>query len=114
MDIRVGYKDFKIKFIEDLNDRAEAVGMCFKQKGIIEIEKSLIAVEMANTLMHEVLHAIHYVHGLSEMGQDENSEERIVNSLANGLTQVFRDNPEFTSLVMSKLDYEVLEGDDEG
>lgn len=109
MDLRIGYKDYTLKFVEGLVDRAEAVGMCFKIKGMIEIDKSLPDIETANTMLHEVMHAVHYVHGLHDMGQDTDAEERIVNSLGNGMTQVLRDNPEFTTTVMAKLGYIVID-----
>lgn len=46
---------------------------------------------IANTLLHEILHGIFYQSGLGETCQQE---EAVVNSLANGLSQVMRDNPE--------------------
>jgi hypothetical protein len=45
--------------------------------------------KLADTLFHEISHAIWYVYRLS----DEDKEERIVGTLATAWTQVLRDNP---------------------
>lgn len=46
-------------------------------------------VTMVDTLLHEILHAIYWVHGID----DKDEEERIVNTMAVAWTQVWRDNP---------------------
>jgi hypothetical protein len=43
----------------------------------------------ADTLIHEISHAIYYVYGI----KSEDDEERTVSTLSTGLVQVFRDNP---------------------
>ena len=43
----------------------------------------------ADTFLHEVLHAIWFVHGI----RAKDGEERIVSTLSTGLSQVIRDNP---------------------
>ena len=46
---------------------------------------------LADTVMHELLHAIFKTFAL----KDEDDEERIVSAIATGLIGVFRDNPNF-------------------
>jgi len=107
MDVRIGYKDYTLRFVEGLMNKSDTMGECFKTLGIIEIDKSLSEIEMANTIIHEIMHAVHHTHGLGYMGNTEDAEERVINSLGNGLTQVFRDNPELTTLVFNNLGYNV-------
>lgn len=47
--------------------------------------------EEANTLLHEILHAIWFCYNL---GLEDEQEEKIVASLANGLMEMFARNPE--------------------
>ena len=44
---------------------------------------------LANTFLHEVIHAINYC-----MGITSGKEEQLTNRLANGLCAVWKDNPE--------------------
>ena len=46
---------------------------------------------LADTVLHELLHAIFKTFAL----KDEDDEERIVSAMATGLICVFRDNPNF-------------------
>jgi len=46
-------------------------------------------------LLHEILHAVAYINSLTQSDQpldSENKEEIVINSMTNGLAQVFRDN----------------------
>lgn len=47
--------------------------------------------EEANTLLHELLHAIWWCYNL---GDDDEQEEKIVKSLSNGLMELFARNPD--------------------
>lgn len=47
---------------------------------------------LANTFLHEVLHAIHWIAGL--LNDDSSSEEKYTNLGANGLCLFIQDNPE--------------------
>ena len=98
-----------------MTDRAECDGITLHHRGIIEVEKGLPAIEQANTMLHEVMHAVYYVQGMNCIdAKADDVEEKIINSLGNGLTQVFRDNPEFTASVMVRLGYGLTdEGEDD-
>lgn len=47
--------------------------------------------EEANTLLHELLHAIWWCYNL---GVNDDKEEKVVGTLANGLSDMFQRNPE--------------------
>tara|TARA_Y100000296_G_scaffold84947_1_gene119645 strand:- start:823 stop:1173 length:351 start_codon:yes stop_codon:yes gene_type:complete len=53
----------------------------------------------ADSFLHETLHAVCWVYGV----QDEDKEERVVTTIATGLAQVFRDNPEVLPWIEEKL-----------
>ena len=57
-------------------------------------------VSHANTLIHEILHAIVYQWN---MELEEKDEERLVNGLANGLTTIFVDNPKLMDFLKDKI-----------
>ncbi len=67
----------------------DVFGECDHPMGTIRIRADIDPIKMANTMLHEVLHACFYIADL----QDEDKEERTVTTLANQLSQVWRDNP---------------------
>lgn len=96
--LKIGYRTFTLSFVKQIH-KGDTVGLCHyppssrvKYQGRIQITKGLDPAEKANTILHEILHAVCYTQGL-DLGVKE--EERIVNSLANGLTAFVRDNPRF-------------------
>ena len=61
----------------------------------IEIQKEIEGVDLANTVLHEIMHAIVYNSSLNSDGGalvDGKDEEQVVNSMCNQLMMVFRDN----------------------
>lgn len=89
--LRIGAVDFDVELRSMLHAAAHM------RRGEFSAEEQTIWVQeqfasshcAAQTVVHEVLHALFYVQGI-EQGD---SEERIVGALARGLVQVFRDNP---------------------
>jgi hypothetical protein len=53
----------------------------------------------ADTFLHELLHAVWFVHGI----RAKDGEERIVNTLSTGLAQVIRDNPKAFDWIRANL-----------
>lgn len=96
--LKIGYRDFTLRFLKKIN-KGEELGLCtypskrVKCKGQISIAKGMDDAEKANTILHEILHAICYTQGLDLPVAEE---ERVVNSLSNGLIAFIRDNPRFT------------------
>ena len=87
--IKVLNLDYRVVWCDaDWRDQTESHGQCSYAKQTIRIQRTLPQVE-ADTLLHEVLHAIS-----DSMSLDDNStEEDFVSRLATGLTAVWRDNP---------------------
>ena len=65
----------------------------------IGVDVSRAPEQTANTLIHEILHAIWHVWGI-EKGD---SEERIVNKAANGLQAVLNENGELRQTLLQTL-----------
>jgi Zn-dependent peptidase ImmA (M78 family) len=68
-----------------------AVGMCNAANCLISVMEEQHPVEEADTLLHEILHAIWHCMGIQEGSLDE---ERVVRMVASGLMTVMMDNPQ--------------------
>ena len=99
--IRVGYRDFAVEAWDPL---AASGAACFGEfasmQGVIRLRADLPPQELANTLLHELMHAMHFTGGIRG---GEKSEEDTVVILANQLAQVWRDNPEFVQFMSEAL-----------
>lgn len=97
MNVKVGYKEYKV--VEQVLQTATDVnyGMHDGSKSTIYINPEWCKKDCrhANTLIHELLHAIYDVYHI----QDTDDEERTVTTMANGLTQVLKDNPELFTVL---------------
>ena len=78
----------------------EAHGQFFAKEGIIGYTDEEKGVSHANTILHEILHAVVYQWNI-ELGEKE--EETLVNSLTNGLVTVFVDNPDLMDYLKTKI-----------
>jgi Zn-dependent peptidase ImmA (M78 family) len=86
--IRVGPYDMRIVKVEKINDKDEYFGMFEGAKETISIILEQPSKHRAaDTMMHELLHAIWYT--VTPSGE----EEQTVGSVSTALVQVFRDNP---------------------
>ena len=92
--IKIGYRNYKIDVWPDsFASTEDAEGEFFAKEGKIGVKGSTIgSAHGANTILHEVLHAISYQYSISDTLK-EHKEEKIVNTFANGLMSVFVDNP---------------------
>ena len=59
--------------------------------------------EAVNTVLHECFHAIYRLHNLRKPDDDEEVEERIVDSMANGMVELIRRNPPLVEWIRDKL-----------
>ena len=88
--IKIGYKEYRLeKLKQTVASANEAQGQFFAKEGIIGYTDDEKGVSHANTLLHEIIHAIVYQWNI-DVGE---KEETIVNGLTNGLTTVLVDNP---------------------
>jgi len=80
---------YKIKFVplEDVGN--DKLGWCDCTTLQLYIAEDQPRSALANTFLHEVIHAINY-----SMGISSGDEENLTNRLANGLCAVWRENPE--------------------
>lgn len=91
--VKIGQYDFQIVEVgESIN-----LGECHTSQGIINIDTTRGKFVVKTSFMHEILHGVYWAYGL----EDDDREERTVNSLSSGLIQVFRDNPEVRKYFLS-------------
>jgi len=81
ISVRVISSELAARLKEDGDFDGETIHIADGQRG----------PQLADTILHELLHAIYATFGL----KDEDEEERIVSALATGLVGVLRDNPNF-------------------
>ncbi len=99
--IKIGYRDYKLEeWKQTVASANEAQGQFFAKEGVIGYTAEETGVSHANTLIHEILHAIVYQWN---MELDEKDEEKLVNGLANGLTTIFVDNPKLMAFLNKKI-----------
>ena len=98
--IKVGYREYKLeKWKQTVANANDAHGQFFAKEGIIGYTEEEKGISHANTLLHEILHAIVYQWNI-ELGD---KEEPVVNGLTNGLTTVFVDNPKLMDYLKEKI-----------
>lgn len=96
--IKIGYTDINIRLRSKKNHSKwmkDTYGEYDSNNSQILLSNELSKREEANTFLHELLHASIWVSGLSAEGgvlEPKKREEIVVNTLANNLAQVFRDN----------------------
>lgn len=88
--VRVMGRDFIISYEDVTLLGTDALGRCDPGYCRIAIQNGQHPAEEADTVLHEILHAIWYCMSISEGGADE---EAVVRRMASGLTGVFMDNP---------------------
>ena len=99
--IKVGYRSYKLEeWKQTVASANEAQGQFFSKEGVIGYTADEKGVSHANTLIHEILHAIVYQWN---MELDEKAEEHIVNGITNGLTTVLVDNPKLIDYLKEKI-----------
>ena len=94
--VRIGYQDIVIdREKASFSKPTDSYGEYDHRKNTITVQSELSDLDEANTMIHEILHGISYIHSLTVSGQPldtENKEEVVINQMTNGLVQVFRDN----------------------
>lgn len=97
-EIRVGYRTFRIEHFPDgFGERLD--GQTDFDRGVINLSAGLTAQARSCVILHEILHIIWDQAAL----QDGDTEERIVTAMANGLSQVLRDNDSLPHEIVSWL-----------
>lgn len=97
--IKIGPYDYAVVKL-DKSDAGRNYGAFASEDQEIRLRDSFKSKHMlADTLLHEILHGIWFVHGI--VARD--GEERIIGQMATGLTQVLRDNPALVSFLKAHL-----------
>lgn len=101
--VKVGAQTYCIQY----RPLTDLMGECLTRSKIIRVNKHLAGRVMAETILHETMHAIWYEWGIknSEMSESDfvagvATEEHAINGLANGIMAVFRDNPKFRAFIV--------------
>lgn len=100
--LRIGYQDVKVIVDPDTKIPKQDSGQ-YRDDGFIFLSGEYSLNESVNLLIHEVLHAVYYTYGMRNVIEDKTKEEYLVNTFANGLTQVIKDNPKFLEWVKENL-----------
>ena len=99
--IRVGYRNIKIEAMTGLQaDAEECHGRFNDEQGIVKVrQEDRPDAFQANTLMHELFHAIWKEQGLDDTAK----EETVCDRFATGVLQLFRDNPNLYPTLMEAI-----------
>ena len=98
MDIKVDHRSITVTGVPS-SELEDCRGIFYGETGEILIDQTIPAAEQAETLIHELLHAIWCSrHMKSRLG-----EEAAVSQLASGLATVIRDNPVLPMLLSNAL-----------
>jgi hypothetical protein len=90
MKVRIGYMDYPVVWQDpEEPDYGDTHGTFGSKEGI-ELYPHQLPCDVAATMVHEVLHAIHHVYSLPKMM----SEETMCTGLEAGILCFIRDNPE--------------------
>lgn len=76
----------------------EELGRCDYSNQLIYISKSQASDSMRDTLLHEIIHAIHWLMGLG----DNNTEEEFTARTTTGLRSVMLQNAEIVEYVLGR------------
>ncbi len=92
-EIRLGHRRVKIQQMDTPGGHDAILGQAFVSRGLININLDTHEQEadLLNTLIHEMLH---HMWSLYSMDEGSLTEERVVDSLANGLSEALVRNPE--------------------
>ena len=92
--IRIGWADYTVRLLPaDEAHRAGLFGESLHGAQEITLADDQSGLRAANTVLHEIIHAVRRI---GEMQEGDN-DERETAVVANGLMQVWRDNPEFVA-----------------
>ena len=100
-DIKIGYQSVSVQIISDEHDRKldDVDGYYQRKNAKICVNIDQCVQEQTAALWHECLHAAFYTYGMCEVITDKEREEYIVNTLANALLQVLKDNPHLVKMI---------------
>lgn len=99
--IKVGYRLYTVQQVTSFGSTTQ-MGECSTIPPQIQWRDTGNAPENANTILHESLHACFNTFGLCE-SFSSSQEEQLVNTMANALCGLIKDNPELINYLQEKL-----------
>lgn len=91
--MRVGYRPWRVEVLGPRSSHSRhAFGECSYPEQVLRVSTDLGPAKTCNSLLHEIMHATFDLSGYNEVV--EPSEEFLVTSISNTLTQVMQANPE--------------------
>lgn len=95
--VKVGWRTYDIvELLETESHQERRYGDTRHLMNMIRVQtKGCDSRQTAHTLLHEIMHAICYIFGIA----DEDKEERVVSAMSDGMTTVWRDNPEVMAYI---------------
>ncbi len=89
--VKIGPHDFKVRWFDGVDsDAMDKSGYCHMPDMVIGVWAQLPNSRTAETFLHELLHAIHWVF---ELDQEKVAAESHARRTAAGLAMIMRDNP---------------------
>jgi hypothetical protein len=104
--IKISFADVDIETSDDTKFAEENFGEYDSRNNKITISTNSTDRDIANTLLHEIVHASVWYGGLKDDGaalEDDKHEEHVVNVITNQLCQIFRDNPKILTIIKKGL-----------
>lgn len=104
--LKIGYQYYEIRKVSDPDHFVKAegdYGLVDFRKSIIYLNDDLNEVDEAQTLLHEALHVINANAGCGWQNTSTWTEENYVIAGANGICQLFQDNPAFVAYFLTNL-----------
>lgn len=105
--LRIMGRNYSVVWEDDILLGTDCLGRTYSQQCAIVVKTGQHPVEEADTLLHEILHAVWYCMSIAEGGADE---EAVVRRMASGLTQVFMDNGHLINYVADIYNQTQLKG----
>ncbi len=101
--LRIGHRFYSVRYVEasalTSEDGTACNGLCVFDKSEILIWEGLTPDVMAEIVLHEVLHAMHWEAGLT----DDSDEEAFTSLTAKSMCRFYQDNPTATRWLLNCL-----------
>lgn len=115
--LKIGFRKIRLETLKYDREFHSQMGIFSSTDDRITICITSTPVDDANTLIHEIMHVIYDQYQLDDdrfrgkgkdsdmvrAGDQARQEERIVNSMANGITEVLSRNPKVAAWIMERL-----------